>query len=130
MAHTLHDCALSFHPDRPGKNTLHAACVVLSCEERYFTAHMLSELVAPLRLAHGIGVKVQMQGPAAVAQLHCDWSGGTWAVPLQKLAAVLRQPTALVRCGLSLVLDEQSTPALQAGKHSSQAPSLQPPGRA
>ena len=77
--------------------------MVLSCEERYFTAHMLNLLVAPIRLAHGRGVQVQMQGPAAVAQLHREWSTGEWTGPLQEVAAVLNTPEAMQRCGFTLV---------------------------
>lgn len=90
---------------QPGKNTLHAACVVLSCEKRYYTAHMLHSLVAPLRLAHGLGVQVQMQGPAAVAQLNRDACHGSWLAPLQGTAKVLGDSDLLQRCGFTLSPD-------------------------
>ena len=77
--------------------------MVLSCEERYFTAHMLNLLVAPIRRAHSQGVKTQMQGPAAVAQLHCQWSMGRWTESLQDMATVLNTPAAMQRCGFTLV---------------------------
>lgn len=90
------------HSPSPGKNTLHAACVVLSCEKRYYTAHMLHSLVAPLRLAHGLGVQVQVQGPAAVAQLNHDMCHMSWVAPLRGTAQVLGDSFSLQRCGFTL----------------------------
>lgn len=90
------------HASRPGKNALHAGCVILADPIRHSLVQIMAALTKDVAEAHTRHVKIQTNGPQRVLQLYCEWANASWVEPLHKMIGQLCRPSVLHDCGFVL----------------------------
>ena len=101
-------CALRSCPpySSVGRNTVHAACLVLATEERRLHTAMIEGTTRPLRHMHGLTLTTLAEGPEATAHLYASWAGGSWLQPLVATFESLHNLELMSKCGFAVDMED------------------------
>lgn len=88
-----------------GRNTVHAACLVLATEERRLHTAMIEGTTRPLRHMHGLTLTTLAEGPEATACLYASWASGSWLQPLVAIFQLMHDLELMSKCGFTVDME-------------------------